>query len=253
MAGGLWDAEDNAACSISERWFDLTCTPDLKPAVANLLGDAVWTVNSSRQPRALHRGHSAQPGCRPSPTSLRSLALGLHAQGLLVGLLLQISDVSPRLSPIVKAAISRNERPFSRAAPARRNPRHATPWRADVHHSPPPRQLLRALPQPRKLELELDVLQLPDRFSPLPDDVPERIEKMFAHCLPTIVQIVRKTQEDYVNAGLRRFLDVFYLLTNEQGPWLDELKAEFKLAGWRTLGVDPNHEDTFGETSFALA
>jgi hypothetical protein len=79
---------------------------------------------------------------------------------------------------------------------------------------------------------------LPDSFSPLPDDVPDRIEKMLAHCLPTNEQIVRKihdARDDYVNAGPGRLLDVLYLLTNEQGVWLDELKVELKAAGWHTI------------------
>ncbi|KAF8170665.1 hypothetical protein K438DRAFT_1773626 [Mycena galopus ATCC 62051] len=198
MAGGLWDAEDDAARSISECWFDLAYTPDVKPAMANLSGDAVLA--------------------------------------LLVGLLLQISDVSPRLSPIVKGAISRNEYPFLPRGPRppQPAPRDALARMLTIHLRRGD-YFVRCHNLASWNSTYYSWAQLPDRFPPLPNDDPERIKKMLTHYLPTIVQIVRKTQEDYVNVGLGRFLDVFYLLTNEQGPWLDEPKAKLKVAGWCTL------------------
>lgn len=62
---------------------------------------------------------------------------------------------------------------------------------------------------------------------------------MMTHCLSTGAQIVGKihdVQEDYIKAGPVWLLDILYL-TNKQGPWLDEIKVELKVAGWYTIAM----------------
>lgn len=73
---------------------------------------------------------------------------------------------------------------------------------------------------------------LPDKFTPPSgggggSSTPETKEIYLKHCFPTIQQIVDKVSE--VKEGLRNV----YVMTNEEVPWLEELKVELmKVHKW---------------------
>ncbi|KAF8170627.1 hypothetical protein K438DRAFT_1982510 [Mycena galopus ATCC 62051] len=204
MAAGRWDAEDEALRSISERRFDvvwpvgerhLIYTPDVKPAVptsqATLHIFAPWQKFHSTVQSAASR--SFRPP-RISTISHKSSISGSGAPraGSPYGIL--PSNLRCFASSASRYQLQRAPLPSARppALPTRC-------LRAHACHPPWPPRLHRALPQPRNLEL--DVLQLGAASRPswlifsLPDNDPERMEKMFAHCLPTITQIVPKIHD----------------------------------------------------------
>ena len=87
--------------------------------------------------------------------------------------------------------------------------------------------------------------QLPDAFPPPPGGVqgnntPENIQKYLEHCLPTfedIVNRVRDSRHEFLQqttTGIK-VLDVLFLLTNEDGQWLDDLKTTLSRDGWHTI------------------
>jgi hypothetical protein len=49
------------------------------------------------------------------------------------------------------------------------------------------------------------------------------------------VMKARKAREEYLASGHGKILDVLYLLTNEQGEWLDRLKEGMEMEGWSTI------------------
>ncbi|KAJ6482173.1 hypothetical protein C8R47DRAFT_982030 [Mycena vitilis] len=255
MAGGPWDEGDDAPRSISERWFDVVCpinerrliyTPDVKPAVVELPGEALFAHWQKLLLDAPERCIEVIPPTPDIDHLPQTFDLYVWGSRRILSLWDSFSkSPTSRLlapSPIVAAAVSRNDLLF-------------------LPHGPrPPRPASRD-PFARMLAIHLrrgDYLvhchrlanwnstyyswaqlpSLPDHFVPLPDDDPERVDKMMAHCLPTnaqIVQKIRDARDDFVAASPGRLLDVLYLLTNEQGPWLDELKDELKAAGWYTI------------------
>ncbi|KAJ6589134.1 hypothetical protein B0H19DRAFT_1206159 [Mycena capillaripes] len=255
MAGGLWDEGDDAPRSISERWFDVVCptserrliyTPDVKPAVANLDGDALFVHWQNILLEAPERCIEVIPPTPDIDHLPQTFDLWLWGTKRVLSLWETFSkSPTSRLlgpSPIVTAAISRNDYLFLPRGPRPPHPAPRDPYarmlaihlrRGDyLVHCPN----LAAWNSTYYGWTQLP--SLPDLFTPLPDDEPERIDKMLVHCLPTIAQIVQRVHDarnDYVAAGPGRLLDVLYLLTNEQGPWLDEVKDEFKTAGWLTI------------------
>ncbi|KAF7329980.1 hypothetical protein MKEN_00262000 [Mycena kentingensis (nom. inval.)] len=81
--------------------------------------------------------------------------------------------------------------------------------------------------------------QLLDKFASA--DIPsgaEREAAVLQHCLPTAEQLVSRIEEvrrEYVEAERGRVLDVLYVLTNDNTPWLDDVKRTLRAAGWRII------------------
>ncbi|KAJ7258729.1 hypothetical protein B0H12DRAFT_1048898 [Mycena haematopus] len=273
MAGGSWDANDNAPRSISERWFDVVCpkerrriihTEDVKPALSELSGDAVF----AHWQKLLLEAEDLCIEIVPPPWEVDSMPqifdLWIWGTSRVVSLWDSFSkSPTSRLlgpSPIVRAAIDRNEYLF-----LPRGPRPPHPAPRDVYARMLAIHLRRGdyLGHCKKLaewgSSFYSWAQLPgvmDKFTPLPGDDPARVETMLKHCLPTSAQIVQKihdAREDYVKAGSGRLLDVLYLLTNEQGPWLDELKAELKTAGWYTIVTTRDLQLDVEQTEVSMA
>lgn len=255
MAGGLWDEGDDAPRSVSEHFFDIVCpqeerrliyTPDIKPAVVDLPGDAVFAHWQKLLLEAPERCIEVIPPTPDIDHLPQTFDLYIWGNKRILSLwdLFSKSPISRLLapSPIVSAAIDRNEYLFLPRGP---RPPHPAP------RSPYARMLAIHLRRGDYLVHCHNLASwnstyygwaqlpsLPDMFTPLPDDDPERIDKMLTHCLPTSAQIVKRihdVREEYLKAGPRRLLDVLYLLTNDQETWLDGLKAELKTAGWHTI------------------
>ncbi|KAF8194296.1 hypothetical protein K438DRAFT_1827721 [Mycena galopus ATCC 62051] len=263
MAGGPWPNDDPAPRSISERWFDVVCpreqrriihTEDVKPALTSLPGNEVFAAWQKLLTDAPELCIEIVPPAWEVDSMPQVFDLQIWGTDRVVSLWdkFAVSPTSTGLgpSPIVRAAIARNEYLFLPRGP-RPGPRDYAQRTLAIHlrrgdYLAHCRNLAAwgstfyswaLLPAPHLLPQ--------DKFTPLPGDDPKRIETMLGHCLPSNEQIVQKVntaREDYVNAGRKgegRLLDVLYLLTNEQGgegnAWLDELKAELRGAGWRTI------------------
>ncbi|KAK7023081.1 hypothetical protein R3P38DRAFT_3536840 [Favolaschia claudopus] len=259
MAGGPWDEGDDAPRSISERWFDVVCPKDsrhiihteaVKPALKDLTGSAIF----AHWQDLLLNLDARCVEIVPAPWDVDSMPqifdLWIWGSDRVLSLWDAFShSPTSRLlgpSPIVQAAIDRNTYLF-----LPRGPRPPHPAPRDVFARMLAMHLRRGDYLAHCTNLAnwgstyYSWAQLPavvDRFAPLPADDPKRVEAMLAHCLPNNAQIVQKikeVREDYVNAKAGdsegRTLDVLYLLTNEQGAWLDEVKADLRKAGWYTI------------------
>ncbi|KAG6888409.1 hypothetical protein C0995_008413 [Termitomyces sp. Mi166 len=84
--------------------------------------------------------------------------------------------------------------------------------------------------------------QLPDRFEFPPSVVWNTTEYFDAHakrCIPDVDLITAKAREarrDYAKSSFRGTrLEVVYLLTNEKGEWLEDLKTSLKDDGWKKI------------------
>ncbi|KAJ7192905.1 hypothetical protein GGX14DRAFT_537686 [Mycena pura] len=260
IVGGAWESGDDAPRSVSDRWFNVVCPPserriiaatDVKPAVGGAPGDVVFAHWQQLLFDAPERCIEVVPGSMELDTFPQVFDLGLWGTPRVLALwdLFAPSPTSRLLgpSPIVESALARNSALFvprgARAAvgPAARDPYarmlavHLRRGDYEVHcHN------LAAWGAQYYGWAQLPLL--PDKLV-LPDgDVRE--EAMLAHCLPTAAQLAQRVDEvrrDYVHAGAGagegRALDVLYVLTNEAGPWLDELKRVLRDAGagWDTI------------------
>ncbi|KAJ6455412.1 hypothetical protein C8R45DRAFT_1056697 [Mycena sanguinolenta] len=272
MAGGPWDPDDPSPRSISERWFDVVCPKerrrlihirDVKPALADRPGAEVF---AAWQKLLLEAEENCVEVVRPAwgeenaDSNPQVFDLWLWGSNRVVSLwdVFKDSPTSRLLgpSPIVRAAIDRNEYLF-----VPRGPRPPHPAPRDVFARMLAIHLRRGdyLTHCKNLadwgSSFYSWAQLPqvlDQYTPLPGDDPARLDTVLSHCLPTSAQIVKKireSREEYVRARAGRVLDVLYLLTNEHGEWLDELKGELAKAGWHTivttrdLTLDPEQEE----------
>ena len=262
-AGGWWDPDDNAPRSVSEHWFRTVCpesetriilTGDVKPAVYWEMGDVIfdhWQKLLSDAPERCLEIRSSDGDETPqtfdiwlwSSTRVLSLWDGLKN-----------SPVSRLLapSPIVKAAVDRNEYLF-----LPRGPR--LPYSAP--RDPYERMLAIHL---RRGDFEGYCLYLahrnstfsswnslpflPDKFiHPTPEgyepgkNTPEAIEHYQKRCYPDqdlILDKIQKSREEYIHAarsGEHRVLDVIFLLTNDDTEWVKELETRLRQLGWHTV------------------
>ena len=84
---------------------------------------------------------------------------------------------------------------------------------------------------------------LPDHFVPPEgsswgENTPENTEIYLRKCLPSIEQMVARTRQirqEYSHTKNGTRLDVLYLLTNEKGEWLDELRKAMTNEGFATI------------------
>ncbi|KAJ7800104.1 hypothetical protein B0H14DRAFT_3786372 [Mycena olivaceomarginata] len=257
--------------SISERWFDVVCPPeerrlivsaDIKPPLADLPGAEVFAAwetllrdaparcieivsvlyEVDKMPQVFDLwiwGNS-----RVLSLGVRPLDLGQLACPVAVAVVLAVPHLqAPRRIP---DRVRRRQEEHVPVQPARATAARSAVRLGAAHARDPPEagRLHPALPQPRGVGEQLlqlgELPQVMDQFTPLPGDDPTRVETMMGHCLPDNAQIIKKlydVREDCINdsTSLGRVLDVLYLLTNEQGPWHDELRVSMKGAGWNTI------------------
>lgn len=266
MAGpatGLpWGEDDTAPRSISEKWFDVVCpkderriinTRDVKPAVWNSPGADVLAHWAKVIREAPERCLEIEGASHDEDNFSQTFDLWIFGSTRVLSLWdsFSKSPVSTLLatSPIVKSAVDANELiflprgrrpmpsysrdPYERmmAMHVRRGDFFEACQRLAYYNSTfYSWNLLPSLPDPLVIDPKLawNTTQYIDAFN--------------KRCLPEIAAIAQKartSREAYANAARaaerRRNLDVMYLLTNEKGPWLQQMKDALKNDGWNTI------------------
>ncbi|KIY53035.1 hypothetical protein FISHEDRAFT_63468 [Fistulina hepatica ATCC 64428] len=254
-AGGAWEPGDSAPRSISSAWFDVVCPPserriintgDVKPPIYWARGDQIFD-----HWRALLR-EAPEPCIEVVPAPLtddawpQTFDLHLWGSGRILSLWDSFSQ-SPtsRLlttSETVKSAVDRNEPLFHSKGLRDSQTASQSPYermmavhlrRGDYESA------CRHFAKYRSTFYSWNLLPfLPDKFHPMPEGLDAENERHYmTHCLPdfdTVVGKVRRSKEDYT-LETDSELDVLYLLTNEQGEWLDNLQKTLRTDGWRTI------------------
>ncbi|RDB14696.1 hypothetical protein Hypma_016298 [Hypsizygus marmoreus] len=258
VVGQPWDEGDDAPRSISDKWFDVVCpwnerkfihTGDVKPVVAWKSGLEIFEHWAKLLGDAPERCIEVQAsGDDKFP---QTFDLWLWGSDRILPLWDSFSK-SPtsrllQTSPIVGAAVKRNEYLF-----LPRGPRPSYPV------SPDPYSRMLAM-HIRRGDFKGACLHLAkfnstfyswNLLPSLPDPLvfPSNIvwntseyqEAHLARCLPEsdgILKKARVSRDEYVKAspGRRRALDIMYLLTNEKGKWIEKLKTELRKDGWNTI------------------
>ena len=264
-AGGLWDSGDDAPRSVSEHWFNIVCpqserriifTGDVKPAIYWEEGDVIFQHWQKLLTDAPERCIEIQASNTKNDGTPQTFDLWLWGSTRVLSLWDEFSDspVSRLLapSPIVKAAVDRNEYLFLPRGP---RPTHRAP------RDPYERMLAIHL---RRGDFVTHCLSLanwnstfyswnllpflPDKFvHPSPEgyepgkNTPEAIAHYQKHCYPDqdfILDKIHQSREDYLRAarhGEHRALDVIFLLTNDATEWIEELKTMLRRSGWHTV------------------
>jgi hypothetical protein len=261
-AGGPWDAGDNAPRSISSDWFDVVCpkkkrrvinTREVKPIIGWAEGIDIFNHWKKILLEAEDLCIEIEPEHYTKDFFPQTFDLWMWGSTRVLSLWESFSkSPTSRLvepSHIVLSAVERNSYLFMPRGP---RPEHV------ISRSPYDRMLAvharRGDFQNQCLELakwnstyySWNLLpQLPDPFPPPPGgeqgkNTPENIQKYLEHCLPTfedIVDRVRDSRHEFLQQTKKgiKTLDVLFLLTNEGGKWLDDLKTTLKRDGWHTI------------------
>ncbi|KAJ8092474.1 hypothetical protein PM082_023727 [Marasmius tenuissimus] len=262
-AGGLWEEGDGAPRSITEDWFEVVCpqserrvinTRDVKPAVYWEPGNVIFEHWRKLLTEAPERCIEIWPASREEDGYGQTFDLWLWGTDRILPLWEQfVNSPTSRLlgtSPLVNSAIDRNEYLFFPHGPRNTKASH-NPWdrmmamhvrRGDYSDA------CKGLATWNSTFYSWNLLPfLPDLFVPPPGgewgkNTPENEAAYLVHCLPTfdfIVQKVRDSRRDYIAEGAKkgenRELDIMYLLTNDQGEFLDKLKRALMADGWHTI------------------
>lgn len=263
-SGGLWSAGDDAPRSISDKWFDIVCpkatrriinTRDVKPAVQSSLGIEVFTHWKNILLEAPELCIEVVAASWKEDGHPQTFDLWLWGSDRILSLWENFST-SPtsqllRTSPIVNAAVARNEYLFLPQGPRPAHPVSTDPYdrmlamhirRGDYNEA------CVHLAKWNSTFYSWNLLEaLPDPFVPPSGgswgwNTPENTAKYMEHCLPTFDAIVRKVREsrlEYINAApvgtQRRTLDVVFLLTNDRSEWLAQVKRALREDGWNTI------------------
>ncbi|CAK5269822.1 unnamed protein product [Mycena citricolor] len=281
MAGGPWASDDPAPRSISAKWFDVVCplserrllnTTEVKPFVLSKPGIEVldrWAQVLRDAPERCIEVIAPPEDVDDKP-QVFDLWLWGNSRVLSLWDPFSKSPTSRLLgpSPLVQSAIDRNLYLFLPHGPQHGHPHYPSP-------SYGPRD-----PFDRMLAVHIRrgdyvnhcenlanwgstyyswalLPSLVDHFIPPPAGDPNRVDKVLKHCLPSLEQFLQRihdVREEYLASpkklrGESRVLDVLYLLTNEHGPWIEELEAAVKNVGWNTvvstrdLTLDVEQED----------
>ncbi|KAK7033116.1 Semialdhyde-dh domain-containing protein [Favolaschia claudopus] len=251
-AGSPWDEGDNAPRAISDAWFDIVCpeherrrinTTDVKPYVAGAEGEKVFAFWQKLLLDAPDKCIEIVPALYQQDNFPQVFDLWLWGTTRILSLWESFSkSPTSRLlgtSPIVESAVARNKYLFGARASGSRDPfQHTLAMhvrRGDYKES------CHALASFGSSFYSWNLLPfLPDVFTPLGEDHPDRIDEAMAHCAPGVDAVLKKVhdaREDYIRASpsSHRTLNVLYLLTNEHDEWLDELKASLSKTGWETI------------------
>ncbi|GLB38601.1 hypothetical protein LshimejAT787_0504660 [Lyophyllum shimeji] len=258
VVGQPFDEGDDAPRSISETWFDVVCPWKERRFIG---------TNEIKQSLAWKNGQETFDGWAKILRDAPERCIEVQATGddkfpQIFDLWLWGSDrilplwdsfsKSPtsrllRTSPIVGAAVKRNEYLF-----LPRGPRPAHPVSPDPYARMLAMHIRRGdfkgacthLATWNSTFYSWNLLpQLPDRLEFPAHIVWNTTEYFEAHaerCLPDFDAIIKKardSRDDYVKAapGKRRTLDIMYLLTNEKGEWIEKLKKALKKDGWHTI------------------
>jgi len=261
VAGGLWGPGDPAPRSISERWFDVVCpkserlvlnTKDIKPAVQWENGDVIF----DHWKRILREAPERCIEVIPAPSEVDGFpqTFDLWLWGTTRVLTLwekfSASPISRLLetSPLVNSAIDRNEYLFYPRGPRTKDPVTRNPYERmmAVHvRRGDYKDACVGLATWNSTYYSWNLLPaLPDHFEPPPGgswgyNTPENTEKYLEHCWPTpeaLLQKIHTAREEYIAASSPgTVLDIMYILTNQAGDWLDELKRELQKDGYNTI------------------
>ncbi len=254
VTGGSWDVDDTTPRSISTAWFDVVCpheerryvnTSDLKQGMGDEPGDRIVAKWADFLRTAPERCIDIVPSSDDGFPQIFDIWLWGNTRLLPLWNSFSSSPVSRLLaaSPIVKAAVDRNEYLF-------------------LPRTPRPAVKAGASPYDRVLSLHIrrgdyegackhfatwsstfygwnQLEFLPDRFIPPPGagwgtNTPENFEIYMRRCLPSIEEVVGKIRHarDAYDGG---DLDVVYILTNEKGEWLDQLMDLLMNDGWSSV------------------
>ena len=264
-AGGPWEAGDPAPRSISETWFDVVCPPserriivssDIKKAVKDADGIVIfnhWRDLLRDAPERCIEVVSPPPSVDSFP---QTFDLWLWGSERILSLwpTFSQSPVSRLLepSPIVKAAIERNEYYLFL-------PRGPTGSGSGGSISPYERMLAIHVRRGDFADACVErakwnstfyswnlLPELPDPFVRPPGGgdgttTPEHTEGYMTRCQPPFEAIVRKVKEareEYAERSKKSktTLDTLFVMTNEQpGEWLNTLKATLRAEGWHTI------------------
>ncbi|KAJ7848853.1 hypothetical protein B0H14DRAFT_3670991 [Mycena olivaceomarginata] len=209
---------DPAPLSISERRFDVVCSPeesrlivsaDIKPPLADLPGTEVFATWEMLLGDVLERCIeivSARYEVDKMP-QVFDLWIWGNSRVLLLSPSFSQSTTSKLLtaSPIVCAAVKRNTYLFNP-----RRPRLSTALRNWAQRTLAIHLTRGDFIQHCRNLAEwgssfyswAQLPQVMDQFTPLPGDDPKRVETMMGHCLPDNAQIIKKlhdVREDYIN------------------------------------------------------
>ncbi|KDQ55117.1 hypothetical protein JAAARDRAFT_37635 [Jaapia argillacea MUCL 33604] len=259
-AGGPWDPNDTAPRSVSDDYWELVCPPEdrdliytdnIKPELQDAEGDVVlrrWTEIIRDSPK---RCVEVLPGPSEADPYPQTFDLWLIGYKRLLSLWpIFKSSPTSRLfdtSPLVKAAVDRNEYLF-----LPRGPRPSVPASRNPYDRMMALHIRRGDFKEACFSLATwnstfygwnQLPELPDSFTPPPggswgSNTPENVEFYLEHCFPTfeaIVQKIRDTKEAYIANGTDRVLDVMYLLTNADVRWVEEFKEVVRRDGWGTI------------------
>lgn len=252
-AGGLWESGDDTPRSVSSEWFDVVCprserrfipTSEVKQHVGWSEGDVIfdrWASLLREAPEPC-----IEVTTSPEDSFPQVFDLWLWGNTRILSMWERFSNsATSRLlatSPIVKSGVDRNEYLFLPKGPRPLRP---------ASHNPYERMLAMHL---RRGDYEASCRHfskysstfygwnqlefLPDRFTVPPgEEGPERDAVYLSRCLPTfedVIKKVRMARGEYLQAtGVT--LDVMYLLTNEKGQWLEELREALRVEGWNTI------------------
>ncbi|KAL0568818.1 hypothetical protein V5O48_013162 [Marasmius crinis-equi] len=263
-AGGLWEAGDKAPRSVSDEWFDTVCphserrvinTRDVKPSLVQSQGNEIFEAWRKLLEEAPERCIEIRPANSEEDSFPQTFDLWLWGSDRVLSLWEDFkSSPTSRLldtSPLVNSAIYRNEYLFFPVGPRPTKPTTHKPWermmamhvrRGDF------KEACINLAAWNSTFYSWNLLPfLPDKFTPPPGgergkNTPENEAKYIEHCLPSfdaLIQKVRDSKTDYIAAGpkdgVERTLDIMYLLTNDQGEFLDDLKNALRQDGWHTI------------------
>ena len=261
--GGPWENGDDSPRAISASWFDIVCPPsrrrliivhDVKPAINDADGIDIFNHWKNLLLDAPESCIEIVPDPHIKDDFAQVFDLWLFGNSRVLSLWESFSrSPTSRLvepSPIVKAAVTRNEyNLLSRGPHPQHNGTSRNPYdrmlaihirRGDYKHH------CLHLGRWNSTFYSWNLLeQLPDSFVPPPGGKPgkntrENMATYMEHCLPTSEVIVHKARESRGEFKARsktgfKTLDTLYLLTNERGVWLENLKTVLKADGWHTI------------------
>jgi hypothetical protein len=275
--GGQWDEGDGAPRSVSEQYFDIVCPPsdrriiktgDVKPQVMSGSGDKIFSTWEQLLLNAPERCIEIQAGGQSEDNFPQVFDIWLWGSENLLLLWegFRDSPVSQLLgtSPIVNAAIARNEYlfvPKGRQAVGSRNV-YDHMLAIHIRRGDFSDACIQLATWSSRFYGWNQLPWLPDGFTPPPGsewgkNTDENVALYMRRCFPKfddIVKKIRHSRDDYVKAAkdseTARILDTLYILTDENGEWLEQLKNALGREGWtrivtsRDLVLDAEGVDT---------
>ncbi|KAJ3575873.1 hypothetical protein NP233_g813 [Leucocoprinus birnbaumii] len=257
-AGGPWGEGDDAPRSVTEEYYDIVCpeserriinTRDVKPGIVSESGKTTFYTWQKLLLEASERCIEVQPALPSEDAYSQIFDLWLWGTDRILDMWEEFRDspVSQLLetSPIVNAAVARNEYLFVPRSGPKLNPYD--------------RMLAIHIRRGDFKEACLDLATwnatfyswnllpfLPDNFIRPPGgswgkNTDEDVAFYMERCLPDFDGIVKKIADSrnaYVNArrsGERRNLDTLYILTNDDSEWLHQLKDALRGEGWSLI------------------